>query len=291
MVMNFRKKLEELYEEYNYDVPDLALGEFVDEVVLKNCPEIPALYRYSPTDYYNIRALEKDELFLSEIGKMNDVFEGLSTPVGNWVAEHLAEISDMAYVKSFTENQNDLKMWSHYADNYAGMCVRYKMKLDDDRADYADNDYLYHLFPVVYSDKKIPSDRFDQAAEKLEYTKWILKEKVCEDFSGWKDIMQFFLQKATDWADEKEWRILVTYSQMHLDCEQVDDEENFLLYPAIQHQNIEFPFATDVYLGPKAPKYVEEHILEICKNKKRKVNVYRMKLSETAYRLEEEKIE
>ena len=284
--MNFRTKMEEMYKKNKYDVPDSAFADFAENTIWQNWHQIPPLYRYSPTDYYNIRALEKDELFLSELGKMNDIFEGLSGSLESWFVEDFTEICDIAYVKSFTEQGNDLKMWSQYADNYAGMCVRY----DVHPCDYADNDFLYHLFPVIYSDKKLPSDRFTKAVKNMKYIKWNFQEDGDADFSDINGIMEFCLQKSRIWENEKEWRILITYSQLNSDADTADDHENQLLYPDFSHRSILFPFAKEVFIGPKTPKYIENHILEICQKKEQEIDVYRMKLSKASHELERKKL-
>ena len=89
---------------------------------------------------------------------------------------------------------------------------------------------------------------------------------------------------------EKEWRILITYSQLNSDADTADDHENQLLYPDFSHRSILFPFAKEVFIGPKTPKYIENHILEICQKKEQEIDVYRMKLSKASYELERKKL-
>lgn len=284
--MNFRSELKKLYEEHDNFVSDSQLFTFSNECVLKKLSDVPPLYRYSPTDYYNIRSLETDTLFLSEIGKMNDIFEGLNGPTNKWEMGCFSQINDLVYLKSFSENSNNLRMWSEYADNYSGMCIRYIIR----DVDYDDNDFLFHLLPVVYSNKRNLSEGFDNVLEALQLVKNELAMGTAVDCTSLKDILHFCLQKSTAWRNEKEWRILVSYLQLKVGHKVADDAENLLLYPGSHNQTISFPFATDVYLGPKTPKYIEEHIVEICKKKERKVHVYRMNLSQTHYRLEKSKL-
>ena len=57
---------------YDFELIDLS------RKIIDNTYSIPRLFRFSNVDYYNIRGLETQSLFLSPIGTMNDVFEGLS---------------------------------------------------------------------------------------------------------------------------------------------------------------------------------------------------------------------
>ena len=65
---------EEFYKLFNDDtVSDLDLHDFVKDSLLTNRSAIPKLFRYSPANYYNIRGVETQSLYLSTIGAMNDI--------------------------------------------------------------------------------------------------------------------------------------------------------------------------------------------------------------------------
>ena len=100
---------------------DYELVDFIENMVLNNKNEIPPLFRYSPADYNNIRNLETERLFLSSLGGMNDIFEGISCEVDDSVLETIDDFSDIAFLKSFSEEKNNLLMWAHYAEDYSGM--------------------------------------------------------------------------------------------------------------------------------------------------------------------------
>lgn len=275
--MDFRKELLN-YLRRTQPTADSDLQTFGEEVIAPNQNNLPILYRFSPADYNNIRALETQTLFLSEMGKMNDIFEGLSCAVDDKVISSIEKLSDIAYLKSFTETKDDLKMWSMYADNYAGMCVAYDFR----ECDY---DYMYHLFPVCYSDKRQTKSRLENAAYELEKLKQDISEaNAISEYDAIRDIMSLFLMKSRAWENEKEWRMIVTYPQMKLFAHNLPDEESSYFYD-VADQTIHVPFATDVYLGPKMPQRVKVHIREIAS--RLNIRVYELQLDRAKYALTE----
>ena len=121
-----KDKFSKLFDTSSNDIVyDFELAEFSRDVILSNKKSIPTLFRYSAADYYNIRGLETQNLFLSPLGNMNDVFEGLSCEINDDVIDGIEDIRDIAFLKSFSEEKSSLLMWAHYADNYSGMCVEY----------------------------------------------------------------------------------------------------------------------------------------------------------------------
>ena len=61
-----KDKFTQLFEETEGNIVyDFALLDYFNEILLKEKSSIPRLFRYSSADYYNIRALETETLFLS----------------------------------------------------------------------------------------------------------------------------------------------------------------------------------------------------------------------------------
>lgn len=275
--MNFRDELLP-YLQRETPATDIDLQMFVEEIIASNQEKLPILYRFSPADYYNIRAFETQTLFLSEMGSMNDIFEGLSCAIDNKVISSIEKLSDIAYLKSFTETKDDLKMWSMYADNYAGMCVGYNFR----KCEHA---FIYHLFPVCYSDIRQTKQRLENAAYELEKLKWnIEKPNIISECTAIRDIMSLFLMKSRVWENEKEWRVIVTYPQMRLCANNLPNGESSFFYD-ISEQTIHIPYATDVYLGPKMPTHVKTHIREIAD--RLSIRVHEMQLDPQKYALVE----
>ena len=274
----FRNKLEKTIREFGGFIHDYDLYKFVDDFFISK-GKYPNLYRYSPADYDNIRNLEKQRLFLSEEGKMNDVFEGLSCEINDKIIFNLKKLSDLAYIKSFSEKNKDLKMWSMYADNYEGMCVEYDIN-DMEKT------LQYHMFPIIYPKEKILKSNLDTICSELSTIKKDLNEgNGVTEFGFLKDIMQLFLIKPKEWENEQEWRLIFSYLQLHFSYEDVEEEncESPELY-RINDRTIEFPYAKKIYLGPKMPNNKKEHIYEIAK--RLNLEIYDTKISKTKYELE-----
>lgn len=275
----FRDEMETLFSAESEYIYDSELAEFANNIIIKNKNNLPILYRYSPADYYNIRGIETRKIYLSEVGKMNDIFEGLTGEVDNEVINNIDKLYDLAYLKSFSENHNNLKMWSTYADNYAGMCVAYDVKKLPDNV-------LYHLFPVRYSDSRLIKNDLHFSFKDLIYMKKRIEEGDDYDFTFLKDVMGLFISKSTNWMEEQEWRLIVTYLQMFNSYDEVelhDDTQYENKLYEIDYQNVEFDCAIKIYLGPKMEELKKEHLKEIGKNLG--IDVVEMCLSNTEYKL------
>ena len=258
---------------------DCELAEFVRNVALKNRTAIPSVFRYSPADYYNIRGLETQSLFLTPVGNMNDVFEGVSCEITDEVINKIERLGDIAYLKSFSEEKNNLLLWAHYAQNYSGMCIEYDFsKLPED--------LLYHFFPIYYSPKRLISRKLERAIVEHEDLKR-MNEDNCypNDCEFIKDIMSLFLTKSTVWDYEKEWRMVATHPQVFNVAEDLDDDQE--VFYRINSQQISVAGCIkSVYLGPQMKQNIKEHIVEICRDRLGNIPVYSTKLSKDKYELE-----
>lgn len=277
----FREKLARIFDE-NTDtfIFDSILIDYVRNTLIPNRKKIPSLFRFSPADYYNIRGLEKETLFLSPVGSMNDIFEGLSCTIDDDVLKKLEDLNDIAFLKSFSEDNHNLLLWAHYANNYSGMCVEYDFsELPDE--------YFYHLFPVVYSEKRMAYKNLTKyTIEELLDLKEMKKHKNCpNDTDNITDIMPLFLIKSAWWKYENEWRIIASFPQIYNTAEEIGDECSE--YYNINSQIISVKNSIKaVYLGPKIDQGKKDHIHEICNRNSNKIPVYSSYLSKEKYELE-----
>lgn len=262
---------------------DSDLCVFSKESICQNSNNIPRLFRYCPANYNNIRNLEEKRIYLSEAGSMNDIFEGLSCEINDSVIENLAMLNDIAYLKSFTENKNDLLMWATYADNYAGMCIEYDLNLLE-----KNDPLLYHLFPVIYTDKRSTKANLSFSYKELKKLKNDLEENNSPcDLMFLQDVMGLFITKSRVWSQEKEWRLIVSYLQMNLDYDEVGaNDETEKLY-GVKERNVFFPCVKSIYLGPRMRASVKQHLKDI--GKKINASVHEMTLSHDTYELIERK--
>lgn len=190
----------------------------------------------------------------------------------------IKDMSNILYLKSFSEDRNNLLMWSKYADNYSGMCVEYDLsKLN--------NDILFHLYPVVYSNKRRELHDLKYAIEEHLEMLSSIRNQNSFDFEHLKEIIPAFLQKSKCWEYEKEWRVIA--SRLNLDCysHNVDVDGDETRWYNLNSQEIDFDCVSKIFVGPKIEKVKLEHIIKIGKDIG--VDVVEMKMSNTEYKLEE----
>lgn len=279
MYEHLRESLRETLEHWGSEVTDddvSDLPKFRLKAVLENAESFK-LYRYMPSQYFNIRNLETQTIHLSPNGIMNDVFEGLPEYFDSISYSQLQKLGDLAYMTCFTEAEDNLLMWSHYADYHKGFCIEYDLKkLNDDPFDL-----LHHVFPVIYTEKRQAERNLSSLANSHALLTGAI-DKGEEFEEPLDDILPLFLTKGTDWEYEKEWRIVYTKKQMY-------NINSKTLYQG----NLPFKCISAVYLGYRIHPEVKKNILEICdrlNSHNKQVAVYQAKLSPIGYSILFDKI-
>ena len=163
------------------------------------------------------------------------------------------KINEIFGITCFAERNDNILMWSHYADKHTGFCVEYdlsKMKSQEAKL---------MLYPVIYSKKRplFPLSMFD-------FTD-IKNVKVAEGVFPYADIAESLLTKSDIWYYEEEWRIIHTLKNL--------DEQK--LYEDI---------ITGVYLGANISSDNEKILRE--KAIQKGVPIKKMRLLEDKYELE-----
>lgn len=151
----------------------------------------------------------------------------------------------------------NITMWSHYADEHRGFCVKYK----------TDNYTLKHrsliingLFPVSYTSKLhfLSPHQLLMTGSNLEL--------IMKNSSLLKTIMKSMLTKSRYWNYEKEWRLIISA-----------DEANVL------GNMIDFYPIEEIYLGCRMPLAIKKVLIEIAEKNGIKVSEARQDNEE--YRL------
>jgi len=138
----------------------------------------------------------------------------------------------------FTEVNNSLAMWAHYADEYAGICVEYDMTRFQ-----CEDIQRTRMFPVFYD------------AELADYTDYFLNNS----FSPKKDIfLEGSLHKLSEWSYEREWRFNIGNG--------VFDED----------VNYQFPAISSIYMGYRLPDKYKASLLNIAQVKKYSLNTMKI---------------
>ena len=133
----------------NKYVFDFSLEPYTNELKEQiNAKEKFLLYRYSVADYNNLRNLEKGRLYLTPIGNLNDIFEGIPNTEGNLetISERdLRGIRELAFLKCFSEDKNNVLMWSHYTGESKGFCLEYDLSLLETDDQYLNTSFRSHM--------------------------------------------------------------------------------------------------------------------------------------------------
>ena len=148
---------------------------------------------------------------------------------------------------SFSEKNDSMLMWAHYANYHQGFCIEYDLvniPLSDFRRRF--------LYPTIYS-----NNMFDA-------TEHMLKGVDDQSFNNL-HLSLAALIKAKDWEYEKEWRLVFANG--------IFDKE----------QSYEIGFPKMVYLGTKIKPEDQETLIAICN--KRGIPFCKMKAHHSKFKL------
>lgn len=239
------------------------------------------LYKYHSPEYFNIRNLEKRQIFLSPNGNFNDIYEGLPNCDFSTLSNNeLSVLNDLAYISCFSEDGNNILMWSHYAKAHTGFCIEYDLS-------YLKNkNPIKYLTPVLYEDKKFLNIDLADTINEIKTLNMCIYQDEAYDKNLLTQSLPLFMIKPKVWEYEKEWRLI--YSKMRL------YEMNQFTSISTKAQCISFDCISAIYLGYRINNEIKENILEIVKRinakNKNKIAVYQSILSREHYQLEYDKI-
>lgn len=148
----------------------------------------------------------------------------------------------------FSERVDSLTMWSHYADYHKGFVLEYDFRTKIAKCDTCYNKICNNrnnitLFPIIYT---------NECYDATEYAAWcvvvslLYKKGVnIQNFKPFDELASHktILHKSTDWANEREWRMVVT--------KQNPTEESKKRYPitAVKPKAIYFGcYTPDIYV-------------------------------------------
>lgn len=150
-------------------------------------------------------------------------------------------------VCSFSERNDSIVMWGHYANSHTGFCIEYPIDV------LGPNDPRRRaLFPVTYS-----SELFDATPYFLQYIE-------SHDFNNLFGLISGS-RKAPDWSYEEEWRLLLPMG------DSFDDRDYLMPKPAA------------IYLGTRISVEDEKKVREIAESKS--IEIKKMKLSQREFKL------
>jgi hypothetical protein len=155
--------------------------------------------------------------------------------------EFLNQVRATTKICSFSETNDNLLMWSHYAQNHQGFCMEYDLEPLE-----ADHPMRKNLFPVIYS-----PDLYDMTP--------FMRGLVDPERKNFNPSVQLlgFLSKGDVWTYEREWRS-ISFKDRPMD-----------------DYNLPVPKPSRIFLGSKMEAGRAKELAEICKAKG--IEVWRMK--------------
>lgn len=208
------------------------------------------LYRYRPFNEYTLKELITDQIFLAGPDLLNDPYERhiLINPKDyeeievEYISEQFLQCSDLLefkdsqdfndFLKSikndimnykynygfacFSENYNNILMWSHYASNHKGICFEYNMS--DIKKQVLEKIKEIYLFPVEYFDRVQESKitKFEKISDCL-----YRKSDIWNYESEYRLIKEFYNEKP-----KGELLDFIKPSAIHLGANMDEDNEN-----------------------------------------------------------------
>lgn len=165
------------------------------------------------------------------------------------------ELRNTTGVSCFSESEDSLLMWAHYANNHRGMCVEYDL-LEINRI------LRFTAIPVIYSGERTCFNFF-------------IPESIEQD--GLKLFIQSVTSKSPEWSYEKEWRIIRDQGACG---DQWDVNKKGALLEMIRPSSI--------ILGCVAKPEFEQEVRDYCFTNK--INLYKMEKDPVQYRLNRKEI-
>lgn len=156
------------------------------------------------------------------------------------------KISCFSEFKSEEELLENTTMWSHYAENHSGFCIKYSLEFN---ALENKESVLCGLFPITYT-SKVPKIS-PKSLMNLKYK----KGKLELDKSILKTTLKTLTTKSIFWNYEKEWRVIIS-------------EQNS---ETILNSTISFLAVDTIYLGCKIEANLRKSLIEFAEEKNIKI--------------------
>lgn len=145
----------------------------------------------------NIRKISSEDYFVERITNEDFAIKESMATTAKVHFDTLLDIQKHTFVGCFTENVDNVLMWSQYARSHSCFALGYDFRLPENQI------AKEMLFPVVYSNEKI-----DMTMD----VGFVADQNVAADYNYSVDILcgpKSSLFKSLDWAYEKEWRYTV----------------------------------------------------------------------------------
>jgi len=177
----------------------------------------------SPVDKRKLNVAEIANMVASRNHEALQLVSNISNALGPTLSRQMSDIFNRELgIFCLTEEPLNLLMWAHYADHHRGVVVEFDESNSFFNRRKGPHDDLRHFRRVVYADVR-PSAFLSES-----------------------DAIQVFYCKSTDWAYEKEWRLIVPLTDSSKRIERVGRSQLCLFeLPADAVRGVLFGCRTD----------------------------------------------
>lgn len=192
--------------------------------------------------------------------ELSIVTNEFNTEFKNKIENNFNEFNRNVLVSCFSERNDSILMWSHYADSHRGVCLEYEMPNDKDFA------------KVIYSNKRPTLNITNMISTYLAHD-FIGKELDISKFKFGKELVKPYLVKSKEWAYEREIRCLFHTNDLNNNKISYDGDNYFVDIGRIKR----------IYIGAKAKGPEIDEIIKLAKN--RRIEVVFMKQSDVEFKV------
>ena len=205
---------------------------------------------FSAYESYMLERISQEGVELLESGGKREALKG--------VERMKRHIRNSALVVCFTETNNNLLMWSHYAKSHTGFVLGF--------------DRTHKFFSGAYMANRTVSPLF-----KVEYDTDRILYPVPTGFITRDQMMSIMGRKSADWKYEKEWRMFAKREACRLTGTVANHELFLLAWPT--------DLLTDIIMGPMMSLRDQTAIMKLRAEKYQRVDFFKAELSRTKYDL------
>lgn len=162
---------------------------------------------------------------------------------------------------NFSDDQElgiNTTMWSHYADNHKGFCIKYSLKLNELK--HKDL-ILCGLYPVIYTAKTPTISPRELMKSNF------LNDKLQLNKSIQKTVLKSFITKSRFWNYEKEWRLIIS------------NKDDYIFSDG----TIPFVKPESIYMGCRIENNLKKHLVKYAD--KNGINIYQAYKSEEKFEM------
>ena len=187
------------------------------------------------------------------IVKQEYINNQLRPQINNKLIDTFNEIyKDKLRVSSFSEGNNSLLMWSHYADCHKGFCTEYDIESISE-----DENLKKYLFPIEYTESI------------YDITQFYIDNIINNNPLNVNTLIKSVLYKSKEWEYENEWRFVITTSEY---------SRGF----------VKIPKPKAIYLGSKIYIKHKEQFIKLCQTNN--ILLFQMKLDNKYFKMISEPI-